>query len=227
MSNYVLKSKKVILFGTAQFAQIAYYYFTHDSPYDVVGFTVHEKFLTEEKLFDLPITAFEDIESKFPPSDYSMFIAVGYMNVNKTRAKIYEDAKSKGYELISYVNSKSTTWDDLDIGDNCFIFENNVIQPFTKIGNDVILWSGNHIGHHVFIHDHCFFASHVVVSGNVTIGSHCFLGVNSTIRDGIVVAPECVIGAGSLILENTNIQEVYTSQKAKLLSVKSCDLNNF
>jgi sugar O-acyltransferase (sialic acid O-acetyltransferase NeuD family) len=223
MSN----SKKVIIFGTTQFAQIAYYYLTHDSPYEVVGFTVNKEFMTQEKLFELPIIPFENIESNFSPSDYSMFVAVGYINVNKTRAKIYNKAKNKGYKLISYVNSKSTTWNDLDIGDNCFIFENNVIQPFTKIGNDVILWSGNHIGHHNIIKDHCFFASHVVVSGNVTIEPYCFLGVNSTIRDGIVIGSECVIGAGSLILENTKSQEVYTTEKAKLLSVKSNDLSHF
>jgi tetrahydrodipicolinate N-succinyltransferase len=53
------------------------------------------------------------------------------------------------------------------------------------------------------------------------------LGVNSTIRDGITIGSECVIGAGSLILENTNSQEVYTTEKAKLLSVKSNDLSHF
>ena len=220
-------SKKVIIFGTTQFAQIAYYYLTHDSNYEVVGFSINKGFMTEDKLFDLPIIPFENIELDYPPSNFSMFIAVGYKNVNKIRAKIYHEAKTKGYELISYVNSKCTTWDDLDIGDNCFIFENNVIQPFTKIGNNVILWSGNHIGHHTKIKDHCFFASHVVVSGNVTIEPYCFLGVNSTIRDGIIIDSECVIGAGSLILENTNPKEVYTSEKAKLLSVKSNDLSHF
>ena len=220
-------SKKVIIFGTTQFAQIAYYYLTHDSNYEVVGFSINKGFMTEDKLFDLPIIPFENIELDYPHSNFSMFIAVGYKNVNKIRAKIYHEAKTKGYELISYVNSKCTTWDDLDIGDNCFIFENNVIQPFTKIGNNVILWSGNHIGHHTKIKDHCFFASHVVVSGNVTIEPYCFLGVNSTIRDGIIIDSECVIGAGSLILENTNPKEVYTSEKAKLLSVKSNDLSHF
>ena len=155
-----------------------------------------------------------------------MFIAVGYTKMNKIRAKLCQDAKKKGYELISYVNSKATVWNDLTIGENCFIFENNVIQPFVKIGNDVILWSGNHIGHHSEIGDHCFISSHVVVSGKVKLGSYCFLGVNSTIRDGITIGPECVIGAGSLILHDTKEKEVYTTERARLLDVKSDKLSH-
>lgn len=169
---------------------------------------------------------FETIEKDYPPEEYSMFVAVGYKNMNKTRAQLCSDAKKKGYELISYVNSKATVWQDLHIGENCFIFENNVIQPFVKIGNDVIMWSGNHIGHHSEIGDHCFVSSHVVVSGKVKVGPYCFLGVNSTIRDNINIGSECVIGAGSLILHDTKEKQVYTSERAKLLDVQSDKLSH-
>ena len=54
-------------------------------------------------------------------------------------------------------------------GDNCFILEDNTVQPFVTIGNNVTLWSGNHIGHDSVIEDDCFISSHVVVSG--TCGS--------------------------------------------------------
>ena len=150
-----------------------------------------------------------------------MFIAIGYKNVNKLRAKIYTEAKGKGYELISYVNSKVTKWGDTEIGDNCFILEDQVIQPFVKIGSDVIIWSGNHIGHHSVIGDHCFITSHVVISGNVKIGPYCFIGINASLRDGITIARECVIGAGSLILRDTKEREVYTTKPAELRSVDS------
>lgn len=129
--------------------------------------------------------------------------------MNKLRAEKYADAKAKGYELISYICSKSVYWEELQLGDNCFIFENQTIQPFVKIGNDVIIWSGNHIGHHVTISDHCFITSHVVISGHTKIGSYCFLGVNATIRDDIEIAPECLIGAGTIIMKNTKPREVY------------------
>ena len=213
--------KKVIIFGTGAFAEVAYFYLTEDSNYDVVGFTINKKFITEENFCGLPVIEFENIESKYSPTEFSMFIAIGYKNMNKIRANIFNESKQKGYQLISYINSKATVWKNLSIGENCFILENNVIQPFVKIGNDVILWSGNHIGHHSTISDHCFISSHVVISGFTKINSYSFLGVNSTIRDGVTIASECLIGAGALILKNTKKGGVYTSKDANLLSVSS------
>ena len=141
--------------------------------------------------------------------------------MNAIRAGKYNEAKNKGYELISYISSKATHWGDTEIGDNCFIFENQVIQPFVKIGNDVILWSGNHFGHNVVIGDHCFIASHVVVSGGVSIGAYSFIGVNATIRDDVTIGRECIIGAGALILNNTRDKEVYIAKPTELYRLDS------
>lgn len=218
--------KKVVIFGNSNFAEVAHFYLSNDSPYEVVAFTVNQKNIVQDKFHDLPVVPFEDIENLYPPDSFSMFIAIAYSQINKVRSKFYEEAKSKGYELISYVNSKVTQWGELEIGDNCFIFENVVLQPFVKIGNNVIIWSGDHIGHHSTIGDHCFITSHVVISGNVNIGSYSFLGVNSTIRDGISIGSQCVIGAGAVILKNTKDKEVYTTESTKLLSTRSDELNH-
>lgn len=216
--------KKVIIFGTGDIGQLAHFYFTHDSPYEIAAFTADRNFITENKLLGLPVIPFEEIEQTYPPNEFNMFIALSYRNINKLRAEKYDDAKRKGYQLVSYVSTKSVYWGDTEIGENCFIFENQTIQPFVKIGNNVTMWSGNHIGHHSVIGDHCFIASHVVISGHVTIGPYCFLGVNSAIRDGITIAPECVIGAGALILKDTVAKGVYRGKTTKLYSDDSSKL---
>jgi sugar O-acyltransferase (sialic acid O-acetyltransferase NeuD family) len=216
--------KKIVIFGTGAFAEVAYYYLKNDSEYEIVGFSANKKFISQDNFCGLPVIPFEEIEKKFPPKEYDMFIAIVYTDVNKIREQIYNKAKTKGYNLINYVNSKAIIWDGIKMGDNCFILENVVIQPFVTIGNNVIIWSGNHIGHHSKIDDHCFITSHVVISGNVEIGSNCFLGVNSTIRDGITIAPECVIGAGSVILKDTKQKQVFSTNSTFLLSKSSDEL---
>lgn len=215
------KTEKIIIFGNGPFAEIVHYYLKNDSKYEVVAFTADEDFISENKFQNLPVIPFDKIENKFPPMEYKMFIGIGYMKINKIRADRYVQAKKKGYSFISYINSKSVISKNVKIGENCFILENQTIQPFVEIGNNVIIWSGNHIGHHSQIQDHCFIASHVVISGHVKIGKYSFLGVNSTMRDGITIAPRCVIGAGALILENTLEKGVYSSEKAKKLSITS------
>lgn len=198
-----------MIFGTGSFAEVAHFYFTHDSDYDVVAFTADASHVQQEELLGLPVVAFEEVAERFPPASAEMFIAVGYAGVNRVRAERYDRAKELGYRLATYVSSKATTWPGLDVGDNSFVFEDNTIQPFVHIGNDVVLWSGNHIGHHSTIGDHCFVTSHVVVSGNVTVGPNCFLGVNATIRDSIEIGEACVIGAAAVIMKSTGDREVY------------------
>jgi len=219
--------KKVLVFGTSYLGRLVYVYLSKDSPYEVAAFTLNEAYIVDKEFMGLDVTPFETIEEVYPPDQYSMFVAVGYKRVNKARAEIYNACKQKGYELISYINSKATQWGEIEVGDNCFIFENNVIQPFVKIGNNVIIWSGNHIGHDSTIQDHCFIASHAVISGNVTIGSYCFIGVNATFRDGINVAPECVIGAGALILRDTKKGEVYAGRHTDPKNILSSELKSF
>jgi sugar O-acyltransferase (sialic acid O-acetyltransferase NeuD family) len=212
---------KIILFGTGDIAQIANYYFEIDSEHEVVAFTVNEEFITTSSFEGKPVVAFEDIGQKYPAHSYKMFIALSYSNLNKIRQTKYFEAKQKGYELVSYISSKCTWLTPYEHGDNCLIFEDNTVQPFVKIGNNVTLWSGNHIGHHSTIHDHNFISSHVVVSGHCTINSNSFIGVNSTIGHQVEIGRENIIGAGSIITKSTNDFEVYVPAKSIKLEKSS------
>ena len=128
--------------------------------------------------------------------------------MNRNREKVYLDAKAKGYEFISYISSKATLFGN-EIGENCFILEDNTIQPFTKIGNNCVFWSGNHIGHHGIIKDHVFFTSHVVLSGHCTVESYSFFGVNATIRDYTTIAEGTLVAMSASITKNTEAWGVY------------------
>jgi sugar O-acyltransferase (sialic acid O-acetyltransferase NeuD family) len=207
--------KKVVVFGNGQMAEISHVYLAYDSPFEVAAFTVDKAFMDGNLFRGLPVVAFEDVLSIYPPSEYDMFIPIGAKKQNGLRAEKYFQAKEKGYAFISYISPKAAVCPETKIGENCFIFENNVIQPFVTIGNNVILWSGNHIGHHTVIGDHCFVTSHVVISGRVTVEPYCYFGVNSTVRDGLTIEKKCIIGAGALILRNTKEKEVYRGQHTK------------
>jgi sugar O-acyltransferase (sialic acid O-acetyltransferase NeuD family) len=191
---------RLVIFGTGDIGRLAHFYFTRDSSHDVAGFTVDRAFRQSDEFAGLPLVDFENVAVAFPPSDYTMFVALSYANMNHLRAEKYRRARELGYQLVSYVSSKCTWLTEHPPGDNCFILEDNTIQPFVRIGNDVTLWSGNHIGHDSTIEDHCFITSHVVVSGNVRIGEYCFIGVNATLRNSITIASETLIGAASIVM---------------------------
>ena len=216
--------KPLVIFGTGDIAQLAHYYFSTDSDYQVVAFTVDAAFATEGRLLGLPVVPFEQVTDHYPSQAYELFVALSYAKLNEVRKSKYLAAKAMGYRLASYVSSRASILNQGQIGENCFVLEDNTIQPFAAIGNNVTLWSGNHIGHHSIIHNHCFIASHVVVSGGVEIGESCFVGVNATLRDHIKVGEKCVIGAGALLLADAEPGGVYIGQATERAKVPSSRL---
>jgi sugar O-acyltransferase (sialic acid O-acetyltransferase NeuD family) len=208
------KKEKLIIVGAGEFAEIAYEYFTHDSPYRVMAFSAEENFLKKKELFGLPVIPFERLEKLYDPANYKIFIAITYTQLNKLRERLYKESKSKGFSAVSYVSSKAFVWKNVEIGENCFIFENNVIQHYANIGNNVILWSGNHVGHRSIIKDNCFISSHVVISGYCEVGENCFLGVNSCVADKVKIAKDCIVGAGAVVLKDTEEAKVYRGNPA-------------
>jgi sugar O-acyltransferase (sialic acid O-acetyltransferase NeuD family) len=199
----------VIIFGAGKIADEAYFYLTNDSPHKIVAFTVDSKYVTEPTKLGLPVVAFEEVQEKYPPGEYEMFVAVGYQDLNQFRAQKYAEAKAKGYTLVSYLSSRASNFGQVELGDNCFVLEFATIQPCAKVGNDVFIWSGNHIGHHASVGDHCYIAGNVVISGNTVIEPYCFIGVSATVGHEITVGRESFIGAATLVTKNVAPQSVY------------------
>lgn len=221
---YENKMAKLIIFGTGDIAQIASYYFDIDSDHEVAAFTVNREYIKDTLFEGKPVVPFETIEQEYPPSEYKMFIALSYSNLNRIRAAKYSEAREKGYELVSYISSRCSYLSQYPCGDNCFIFEDNTIQPFVRIGSNVTLWSGNHIGHHSTIEDHLFISSHVVVSGHCHVKSFSFIGVNSTIGHQVTVEEENIIGAGTILTKSTEKGDVYVPARSAKLDKKSSDI---
>ena len=129
-----LKEEYIVIIGDGEFAEIAYEYFTYDSPYKVVAFAVEKEYMTKESLFGLPVVSLEEIERLYPKDKYKMFTAITFTKLNRVRTRLYNEVKAKGYKFVSYVSSKAFVWRNAKIGENTFIFENNVIQYNVNIG---------------------------------------------------------------------------------------------
>lgn len=211
----------VVIFGAGDIARLAYHYFSTDTEHRVVAFTVDAEFRKADSFEELPLVDFDQLDQAFSPSRCRMFVALSYARMNEARAGAYRRAKERGYTLVSYVSSRCTNLAQAAVGDNCFILEDNTIQPFVRIGSNVTLWSGNHIGHDSTIEDHVFVSSHVVISGHVRIGEYSFLGVNATLRNGISIAPRTLVGAGAVIMGDTVEGGVYVARPSQRIDKTS------
>ena len=213
--------KKLIIIGDSFFAQIAYKYFFRENKYQIVGFSVEKQFIKNKELYGLPIVEFENLDKDYSPSDYYIFVAITYTKLNTLRTRLFNNLKEKGYRFVNYISPHAYLDEETEIGENVFIFENNTIQPFVKIRDNCILWSGNHIGHHSLIEDNVFISSHVVISGFCKIGKNSFLGVNSTIINGVSIGENNLITEGTIISSNTEKDSIYKSSESKKSKVSA------
>lgn len=215
MSVAQARDRRLVIGGDSAFAEVAFEYFAHDSRYEVVGFAVERAYLKRDRFCGLPVVAFEDLEQHFEPGAHHFFAATVYTQLNRLRTRLFRAAKERGYAPASYVSPRAFVWRNVEMGEHCFVFEDNVLQPFVKLGSNVILWSGNHIGHHSVIRDNCFIASHVVVSGFCDFGENCFVGVNATFANNVTLGADCLVGAGALVTANVEADKVVRSPSSE------------
>ena len=201
--------KNLLIFGSGTLAELATFYFEKDSNYKVISYVEDDTFEgTKKELMGSPIILWSDALERYSIADVDFFVSIGYRKTNDVRKQRYQQVKSAGYSCASYVSSKAINFAQ-SIGDNCFILENNVLQPFTVIGNNVTMWSGNHLGHHTLVEDNVFISSHAVISGKCRIGMNSFLGVNCSLHDGTVIGEKSVIGAGAIVSKSCDARSVF------------------
>ncbi|MDX1975386.1 MAG: acetyltransferase [Rickettsiales bacterium] len=205
---------KLLIFGIGKIGQVAHYHFTHDSEYEVAGFVTDRNFVPEGGLYEgLPVVAFEEVENHFSPTTYTMFVAIGYQQMNQLRADRLREAKAKGYKTTRYISSQNNHMHADQVGENSFVMSGNPIQPHAAIGANCFVWTNAIIGHHSHVADHCWITSGVVIGGNSRIGENCFLGLGSTIGHEVNVGARCLVGAGALITKDVADDGVYIAEE--------------
>jgi len=200
---------KLVLFGVGRGADVAYRFLSADTEHDIVGFTVDDKYRNRNELRGLPVVAFEEVERHFPPDDFRMLILLGYQGMNALRQQKYDAAKAKGYTLESYVASDFFRVEPIAVGENCFIMDNQSISLDVAIGNNVVMWSSNHVGDLTTIADHAWITSHVTLAAGVTVGERAFLGIGCTVSNNVAIGDDTLVGAHALIAADTAPRSVH------------------
>ena len=207
--------KKLIIFGADIMAKIVCFYFNRDSEYEVVAFTVDEKYRKDETYLGLPLVSFENIEKLYSPEEFYLFIAIGTSKMNENRELKYIQAKTKNYKLASYISPFSIC--DSEIGDNTLVGDMTIIRPFVKIGNNNYFWEQCFIAGDSVIGNNSSFSAKSVVSTFSQIEDNVILGTGSIVNTRVRVAKKTLAGASSYISSHTKENGVY-GEKCSLLA---------
>ncbi|MFO1250942.1 MAG: acetyltransferase [Inhella sp.] len=213
--------QRVVIVGNGQVAELALARLRRDTALQVAGFAVDRAYIRSPELLGLPVHAFEDIASHYPPDTHLAVVAIGPTAVNRIRAERFDQARALGYRFVNLISPRASVWPGVVMGENCTIGDGCVIQPYTRLGDNVHVGSGSVVGHHVVLEDHCYLAASVALAGSVTIGRAALLGVGAVVRDRVRVGAEAVLGAGVVLSGHAQARAVYAAPQPVLLPVSS------
>jgi len=138
---------------------------------------------------------------------------IPYMN-NKTRCNLYKKAKQNGAIITSYVSSKSTVCDNVELGDGTIIFPNCYVGSNVRIGSNCIIMPNCVISHDCVIEDNCYIAPSVTLGGFVQVGVNSTLYLSSSVIPSTVIGSDVTVGMGAVVINNCANDHTYVGNPA-------------
>jgi acetyltransferase-like isoleucine patch superfamily enzyme len=215
----------IVIFGTASISEVAKFYIEKYSEHRIVGFTVDRAYWKAESFLGLPVVPWDAIEQRFPPTAVKLLGPLSYQRLNELRRDRHVEGKARGYGFATFVHPGSHV-ETSDIGENCLILENNVIQPFVQIGDGVIIWTGCFIGYRSTLGDYCFLSAQAGLGDYVKLGKRSFLAGRAAVESRVEVGETCFLDTGVLIRTNLPAESVVRSRGSRVSRYRASRLKN-
>ncbi|MBF0511547.1 MAG: hypothetical protein HQL13_04370 [Candidatus Omnitrophica bacterium] len=138
--------------------------------------------------------------SRMSPQDVQLVMGIG-IDI-KTRARVFQFFKERGYCFLSYVHPSAIVSSTAEILEGCIIFPGVILGSGVKLEENVCVYSASVIEHQTRIGAHSYVSPACATGGNCHISRECFLGINSTLIEGIELGKGIVVGAGAVVLQS-------------------------
>ncbi|MBQ2852681.1 MAG: hypothetical protein IJE76_04740 [Bacteroidales bacterium] len=211
--------ENIVIYGETAFAERIYSYIKFENAANVLSFTNAKAFKEKESIQGIPVTAFEELNEKFKGVSFSILIAIGYVQMNNIRQKIYNECINAGHRIATYISKTATLYSN-DIGEGCIIMPNVYIGPGCTIGKGNVIASCTCLSHDNKVGDFNFISSNAIFGGHSTVCDNSFIGLGCIIRDGITVSNYSLIGSATNLLSSTQLRGVYVGNPSHKLEGK-------
>ena len=213
------KKDGLILFGIGPISRTIFYAGKRSGKYLVSCFTADQRYLTTDELCGLPIIAFEQIETRYPPHAFDMLVVnVGYTTGTLSRKEMFLRAKDKGYNLINYIDDRADVLEDVILGQNNIVMANTHIGPTGSLGDNNFIRENIYLGHDFHIGSHNVLAPGCTLGGSCRMGDLNFIGMGSTVLNNIEIKDANLVGAASLVIKDIGNGGKYMGHPAKRIS---------
>jgi sugar O-acyltransferase (sialic acid O-acetyltransferase NeuD family) len=211
----------LLIFGIGETAQTVFNYIIESKIFNLMGFVANTKYITDKEINSYPVLPFESIEKYINPIDCSIIIAISYTGLNSVREKIYNETKTKGFNIATFISDKSYVSKTALIKEGVFIYDNVSINHNCIINENTVICSGTVISHSCIIGKNVYISAKCGIGGFTQIGNNNFIGIGGTIIDKIKTTDNVILSAGSVLSTHANNPNIYKGFPAKDSGVNS------
>lgn len=211
--------KNYVIYGDTPFAEEIFNIISFERRDCVVAFTNDRAFMTRKAIKGLSVIPFDELNEalKMP---FEILLAYGYTKMNHLREKVYNECKSAGMKVGTYISTNALCYFE-GVGEGSMVWPNVYIGPGASIGRCNIIQASCTLAHDNIIGDFNYLAPGVVLGGRVSIANYCFLGLNSTVKGDVCLQNETLLGCGCNMIHNSLIEGCYYGNPGRLSDKQS------
>jgi len=196
-----MKQRKLVIWGASGHASVVANIIRLVGKYEIAGFldSINPERKKTKFCGSTILGGAEQLDNLRKAGVTNMIFGFGDCEARLRLAKI---ARKVGFSLITAVHPDAVVATDVRIGDGSVLAAGAVINPGTKIADNVIINTCASVDHDCVIKEGVHVCPGVHLGGGVVIGRATWVGIGSTVMERVCIGDHSFIGAGSVVLRN-------------------------
>jgi UDP-perosamine 4-acetyltransferase len=170
---------------------------------EIVGLTDPDPTVWQTAVLDVPVLGDDNLlPTLLSQGVRGAFIGVGGVGDNTARQRLFEAARSIGFEIITSIHPTAIIARQVVLEAGVMIMAGAIINAGTHIDDNVIINTGAIVEHDCYIGAQVHVAPGAVLSGGVRVGEGAHVGAGAVVRQSLTIGARAIIGAGAVVTKD-------------------------
>ncbi|MES3037775.1 MAG: acetyltransferase [Bdellovibrionota bacterium] len=187
-------SKLVVIIGTGGHAKVVHDILIQEGKFKPAAFFSLDKNL--KSFLELP----HYHQDEFGQHEFTHGVVAIGDNWLRAQAVRTLNAINSKFQFVTTVHPSAVVGNGVKLGVGTVVMANAVVNPFSVIGDHIIINTSASVDHDCQLENYCSIAPGAVLGGNVKVGQYSAVSLGAKIIHGRSIGEQTVIGAGALVV---------------------------
>jgi UDP-perosamine 4-acetyltransferase len=144
----------------------------------------------------------DEVLAEYSTQEVVLTVGIGSTQDSTLRADLFTEQKKNEFYFPPVIHLHAFVASESSIEAGTQVMAGAIVQPGTRLAENIIVNTNASIDHDCDIHDHVHVAPGAAISGEVTLEEGVHVGTGASIIQGIHIGAGSVVGAGAVVIED-------------------------